>query len=500
MNDKNIKLSLKTVKYKALAHFLLFLGLILRLGQYLFNRSLWLDESALALNIINKNFHDLFLPLSYGQIAPFGFLLSEKFLINSFGISEYVLRLFPLISSIFALILFYYLIKKTLSFWSFFVSLGLFVFSSSLIYYASELKQYSSDLFFGLICMVLFVRLIKRGINFSRFILFFIFGSISLLCSFSSIFILMSLLVYWFIFYSRKSLTKENLWFLFLSVFWLSFFSIAYVFLLKDALLNPSIAGYWQEGFSKGMFFSVPFFNWIIDTFLRIFNNPLGLTLNHLGGFLFLLGCFYSAKEDKKFFWLFFFPILFTFIFSLVHLYPFKSRLIIFLVPFFVIFTAKGAEFLINLTKDKFPFTGFILIIMLFIHPVSLDVYHLFKPRKLEEMNRVVDYLSKNIQKDDKVYVYYSSEYAFKYYLKKLNLTDINYHLGVYSRGNLGNYLKDINTFKGDDRVWFIFSHNYNWQGFDEERFFLSYLNHIGRLLDSFRDKGAEIYLYDLSV
>ena len=37
-------------------------GVLLRLRQYLTGRSLWLDEAMLALNIVNRNYGELFQP------------------------------------------------------------------------------------------------------------------------------------------------------------------------------------------------------------------------------------------------------------------------------------------------------------------------------------------------------------------------------------------------------------------------------------------------------
>src|SRR5690606_12042987 len=54
------------------------LGIVLRLRQYFANRSLWVDEASLALNIINRSFGGLTQPLDYNQGAPVGFLFIEK--------------------------------------------------------------------------------------------------------------------------------------------------------------------------------------------------------------------------------------------------------------------------------------------------------------------------------------------------------------------------------------------------------------------------------------
>ncbi|MBA7535107.1 hypothetical protein ES705_27358 [subsurface metagenome] len=59
---------------------------------------------------------------------------------------------------------------------------------------------------------------------------------------------------------------------------------------------------------------------------------------------------------------------------------------------------------------------------------------------------------------------------------------------------NPQNYLVELHKFKGEGRIWFIFSHVYN----DEEKIFSVYLDHIGYRIDLFKGSGASVYLYDL--
>src|SRR5207249_2944193 len=75
-------------------------GVIVRCVQYLANRSLWLDESMLALNITHRTFTQLLQPLDYDQGAPFAFLIIERAFVQLLGNSEYALRLFPLLAGI----------------------------------------------------------------------------------------------------------------------------------------------------------------------------------------------------------------------------------------------------------------------------------------------------------------------------------------------------------------------------------------------------------------
>ncbi|NJN16607.1 MAG: hypothetical protein HC822_10195 [Oscillochloris sp.] len=75
-------------------------GMALRLIPYRFNRSLWFDEAALALNIIQRDYARLLEPLDLRQTGPIGFLFAERFAFELFGSSEYALRLVPLLASL----------------------------------------------------------------------------------------------------------------------------------------------------------------------------------------------------------------------------------------------------------------------------------------------------------------------------------------------------------------------------------------------------------------
>src|SRR5438067_470214 len=66
---------------------LVLLAVLLRVAQYLANRSLWLDEASLALNVLNRGFSSLTGELDFNQGAPVGFLFAEKVLTILIGSS-----------------------------------------------------------------------------------------------------------------------------------------------------------------------------------------------------------------------------------------------------------------------------------------------------------------------------------------------------------------------------------------------------------------------------
>src|SRR5258708_34470851 len=111
---------------------LILLGVLLRLRQCLFNRSLWLDESLLTLNLLSRSARELLKPLDYHQGAPLGFLMLEKGVISFLGTSEMALRLIPFLAGIVSLFLFTLVAKRFLTPMPVPAAVGMFAISGPL--------------------------------------------------------------------------------------------------------------------------------------------------------------------------------------------------------------------------------------------------------------------------------------------------------------------------------------------------------------------------------
>ena len=107
---KNLKIS--HCAYIFSIFLIILTGLFLRIYFYSIERPLWNDEAALALNITERKSLGLLLPLNFNQVAPFMFLLISKLIGASFNYSELALRFFPLLCSIGAIPLFFYVSTK----------------------------------------------------------------------------------------------------------------------------------------------------------------------------------------------------------------------------------------------------------------------------------------------------------------------------------------------------------------------------------------------------
>ena len=165
-------------------------GFILRLRQYLTNRSLWLDEAMLTNNILGRDFAGLLQPLSDNQGAPLGFLLLQKSITLTLGDSEFALRLIPFVAGIAALAAMFTLARKVASPFAGMVALALLAFSPALIYYASEVKQYSSDVAIALVLSLLYLKHTQTEIEPKNAALLGLAGTVAIWFSHPALFVL----------------------------------------------------------------------------------------------------------------------------------------------------------------------------------------------------------------------------------------------------------------------------------------------------------------------
>jgi len=494
---------------KVLLFGIISLGITLRCIKYLADRSLWLDEAFLALNLITKDAAQLTQPLDLGQAAPVVFLIVEKLSITFFGTSEYALRLFPLLCGISSLFLFYLIIKKFHKPAVVIASLGLFSISGTLVYYSSELKPYSTDVTITLaIYFSAFSFLTKRILSNKDIFLFGLVGSVSIWTSFPAIFILSGIGIVDIFdrLYNYKNLNVKKLCALY--IFFILNFAVLYFISLRGISANQGFFTFWEGSFLPLPPWSISGLKWLLVTFYEIFWIPGGLYFSIISGILFIVGCRTLYGKDRTYFSFLLIPILFVLLASSLRKYPFSGRLILFIVPTMLICIVEGAEAIRQmLFRNKVWLTTAIAALLI----ISSIPYHLrpwLRPCRSEEIKPVLGYISQNLRKSDKIYIYFAAQYAFSYYAERYNLAGSNYIIGISAKNDPGKLSNDLDKLRAAGRAWVLFSHSYNQclsdsdseqKIFDEERFSVNYLDNIGSRIDTFKSAGASGYLYDLT-
>jgi hypothetical protein len=133
------------------------LGLALRLYHFLRNPSVWHDEAALILNVLQTNFLDLLGPLQLAEAAPPLFLWAERAAVLLLGDSTFVLRLLPFLASCASLLLLTWVARRVLEPAAVPWAVLLFACSEMLLWHACEAKPYAIDVFAACLLLALFV-------------------------------------------------------------------------------------------------------------------------------------------------------------------------------------------------------------------------------------------------------------------------------------------------------------------------------------------------------
>ncbi|MBD2312016.1 glycosyltransferase family 39 protein [Desertifilum sp. FACHB-1129] len=484
------------------------LGILARSVQYFSNRSLWADEAVLALNIVNRSYGELFQPLDYEQGAPIGFLLIEKLATQLLGENEYALRLLPFVSSIVALVLVLRFAKQWLVPAAVPIAAALMAGLPHLIYFSTEVKQYSSDVAIALLALGLALRSHQRSCSLKNAFLYGILGAIFIWCAHPAIFVLggVSLSCLYLNFRQRKPVISSQL-FLIYSLWLLSFLAF-YWFSLNDLSSQEVLIESWRNkrGFPEE-YFDI---GWVFETFLLFFHKPLGFEepLVGFGLFTFILGCVAGFSRHKSILLILASPFLVTLLAASLEKYPFANRLILFLTPFAILIMAEGAgQLWQSLQRNARQKIGTVFLIALLGIPVGNIVYYSLIPTHREEIRPVLQYITKYHQPSDVLYVYQRGIYQFLFYAHRFGFEPGEYILGVedldhYQGENVAlktweRYKADLDNLQGNERVWVLFSH----VGADsrERKTITSYLDIIGTQLDAYKQEGAAVFLYNLS-
>ncbi len=487
---------------------LVILGIVLRLRQYIANRSFWHDEANLALNLVNRTFGGLTQPLDYDQGAPIGFLFIEKLFMTVIGNKDYILRLFPLFSGLLATYLIYRIAREYFGAGVLFAVL-LFVISWPLIYYSSELKQYSSDAMFALLLMYLSFKCIGEKARPKDFFMLGTAGFVSIWISHPSAFILAGIGL---VLVSEKLIRKAYtplLWTLGLGVAWTVSFGVTYLVSLRYLISDQSLQSYWSHGFMP-----LPIWHhldWLAQTYLMLLETVSpNLYLWYLAlscSILIVIGLISLLLRDRNILFITILPFLATLAATALQKYPLKERFMLFLVPSVILLMAEGIGriyTLISKWNRSLAFSVCFVAALTILWPPANAIYGNFlTPPMGDDIKPVMIYVEQHRIPNDVIYVYHGARPSFNYYAPfyGLDLGNVISGLDLDNAPALKQFYGQVDRLKGNDRVWVIFSHIVACGGCtgDMEAFYIQYLDQFGKVEDQFKASGADVYLYNLS-
>ncbi len=389
---------------RGLARVAIVLGIVLRLADYANDRALWLDEKFLGENVIGRPIFEFDRQLVHDQLAPPGFLVVARASSRVLGASPHALRFFPLVCGVASLFLLEAVARRSIAARAVPLVLALAAVSDDLIYYSTEFKQYMSDLVIALGCLLLAWDLEERELTPRRLAMAAGLGVAATWFSLPSVFMLAGAGL-WLAVRAVSARRRHRLASLaVLGVAWGA--SFAACFVVSSRLLGESrfMWSWWDFAFLRLPPRSLADAERVFWQFVNVFSNPVGI-VSPLGPpgtallalALFTLGSFSLASKRR---WgvlvALTAPIVLVMIASSLRRFPFHGRLLLFLVPSFLLLIAEGADAI----GRRFGRTAMaVVVVLLLISPTVQSLDQIDRPRSRtfdshgDQRNDLLDYL-----------------------------------------------------------------------------------------------------------
>jgi hypothetical protein len=461
------------------------IGILLRCWQYFANDSYFMDEIAVLRNLMDRPWRDLLTqPLSYGQLAPPGFLMVEKLLLGTLGPTEYSLRLFPFLCSVASVVVFAMLVRGLLSQAAALACLGIFATAGPLILYAAQLKQYSADI----LCTCLLLLAVVRYVTLRRRPDPYAFGAIGAIVVWFSQPAVIALgsigcfLLAGEVFRIRSKNDKADpsiVVAIFISGI-SAVGSTAYAMHLLSDDTGKYLRTFWSNGFMPAhlprSFSELWPYAQLHGFFgtggVGVMGYPhpgIFTVLTALGFVVLIFGRKLAGMVIAA-------PLIAALLASAARQYPLTERIILFLLPSFIIALVVSAESLASLARLRAWFPRIVLSIL--VGFAAYPALHRLPPYHVEQLRPAFEYVASHRQAGDKLYLLHGAVPAFSYYGPRYELVGSSTVIGSCRSDDPRQYFREIDQLRGSKRAWIIIGHPF--ASYHERENVLAYLDAIG--------------------
>ena len=486
-------------------------GLLLRGRQYLFNRSLWLDEAYLAVNFLERDLGQLLLePLANGQAAPLGFLALTQLMTVMLGTHDWVLRVQPLVSGALTLVAAWALARRTLPHGTAQATfVGLLALSPVLIYYSSEFKQYQNDVLATVGLLWLALRFDLQQWRRDAWILA-VAGAVAVWLSHASLFVLAGVGVVLWLDAARQRRRAAWLAVSAMGLVWVLAFAAHHALTMRSLSGNQHLLTFWNFAYAPMPPGSWSEWRWYLDSALALVYLAMrhvgvahhgelaawfdGLNLALLG--LCVAGWLALARRAPRMAAMGLAVVLVTLAASALHLNPFRFRPTLFLVPL----VHLGLASLVQAVLDRRDLparhllgavaTAFVLLV-----PATTSWQVLRKPHNDQDIKSALTHIAGQVTPGDGIVIDSMSHKAFDFYARRFGLETAP---TVVFRPTINQHHDALATVRRlcierpMQRSWIIVTHRLN-----DRKAFLDHIASVTPPLQRWNGQGAVALLYD---
>jgi len=332
------------------------IGVVLRLLEYADRRRLYMDERSLLENLVGLAPFDFTSTLTEHQLAPPGFLVIERLLVRTPFPVIPAARLVPLLSAIISMFLMRSVARRFLAAHAVPIAVGLFALNDWLLYYSTEIKQYSTELALTLAAWLLAAGPVGKlfgeppAVTRRRMVLLTLSGAVGVWFSYPLAFGLAAIGTLLIAEAVHRKEWRQMLGLLAMTLAWAASFAVCYRVSRGILTKERFIWDWWYFAFLPIPPRSLEDLVRVWWQVLNLLNSPSDV-LTPLGVIpsaflalgLFVLGAWSLGRRSLGGLYLVVAPLPFAMLASALHQYPFHGRLLIFLVPTVHLLVGQGA-------------------------------------------------------------------------------------------------------------------------------------------------------------
>jgi hypothetical protein len=323
-----------------------------RVLQFWRVHSLMLDECAVCMNILDRGPAGLVKALDYDQAAPLGYLFLQKAVFAGLGMSDLSVRVVPLFFGLAAIplaaIIVVWLFPPRTKMAPALLAFGLISLNRGLAVYSGISKQYTLECVCTLLLLLALFMAIGQNdgpaaSGWKAWLL--IVSPLLVWLSYGAVFVIAGIvaaLLARAVFTRQRRAVNLALRFTLCAAPNLLLF---FLFSARGALGNQTLSGLWSQGYLP-LWPPVQTIKWLYQAFIAVGENVIHLRLAFLLPLGLVLTAAYAVRR-RAWFWLACaMAVLACLGASALGRYPFSGRLLLFLVPIFVLMLAKAVDLL----------------------------------------------------------------------------------------------------------------------------------------------------------
>ena len=459
-------------------------GILLRTIAWLGRADLWLDEVAIARNVLDRSLWELLVvPLDYGQTAPKGFLLLEWLVTRVAGSGDAALRFIPWVAGVSSLFAFKRLAERVLERTGLVAALVIFAVGQPFVFYGAESKQYTLDLAISLWLIAETLTASERGWPRDRTLRLALLGFVAVWFSQFAVITVTALGLAVAIFESRRGIAQaaRTLWPL--AVAW-GLAAAAGTFVSFRSVF-PATLGYMRWFHEVNMpHGGDPLWFWnrlrgmmVIDQDWTIGDRRWTVLYPSLA----LVGLVILAWRRRAAAAVVIAPLVLTFGVVAAHQYPLIVRLA--LVPLAILAIGIGAlADEIDARMSRLQPKLAVALGLLVVVPAIVRLLMVPPPYQLATAGPVLRAVKAQWRSGDRMFVPFEAAMVTDYYAPRLGLREgVDYIHADCDRGQAPGQLAVLDQFRGAPRVWVIT----NVGAGNRPPLELLYAGYVGTLLDS---------------